>query len=201
MILASGPFIASFLPYIIGTPLGYIVGIPLGCLFIGLTYFHAYFLKVAKEKKLNEVYYLEKRLGDYSWLMYAIRRLIYRKSEVFSKASNSSNDPIEFGTGSIWKILEMLYRFYIYYAAKPVKLSIIFFVPSKDRKFLSCKFYHYDDNQKPHFYGNEEVERRLFNMETSPYLAVKACKSRKTEILESEQEIQYMYEGQNRRIK
>ena len=30
---------------------------------------------------------------------------------------------------------------------------------------------------------------------------MKACKSRKPEILESEKEIQYMYEGQNRRIK
>lgn len=167
---------------------------------------HLHFLKFAKDEELKKkdeelkkLEYWKNKSTNYLWMINSIEKLIHRKVGFLRK---EINDPTSFRVESVWKNLQMLYELYEHISKDPsVKFKIVFFVPSLDNRYLASQFWYNPANQPPYTHGNEDRQKIHFSKDDSDSTAVTAWRNRKTEIAESEDEIDHHYKGQEQTIK
>lgn len=187
----SAKFLESWYPY----------NIVFGVVGTVLITAHGYLLKVVKDKELSQLEYWTSKAKRYTWLLHSIRKLIQTKSKRL-------NDPnidrsADLTKRSVTSNLQMLYEFYSHYSdgQSPIMFRVTFFVPTEHGDALDAYFWYYSDQEQPSFLSDAEYQKRLFGRNSSPSLVVRAWNSKKTELQESPDKINYQYAGQDKKIK
>jgi hypothetical protein len=181
-----------------GVPKLFDLSVPSSFLLYGLSVLtvatHTFFIKVTKEKRINEAVYWREKARRYSWLTSSIRELIQLKANLM-RAGPLPND---FRTQSVGKNMQLLYQFYSHYSEDhdAIGFRVALFLPSDNRTHLYAAYWYYSDGRRPHFQGNPTKQMELFSIPNSRYLAVRAYRDRQTLILETAESIDYMYPGQ-----
>lgn len=173
------------------------LGLLMGVVLTAYLVLHTYLLKTAKEEQSNVLQYWKKVATRYSWLLKCIEKLLQLKH---TSVSNPINDPREFGLNSIARCLQMLAEFYIQ-ADSTLELKVVFFVPSPDGCSLMSLHWYNTGAQAPHSHGRVERQRAIFDLASSPTLAVKAWSTRSIQIAENEDEVHENYVGQKNTVK
>jgi hypothetical protein len=161
---------------------------------------HGYLLKIVKDEKLNKLEYWTLKAERYSWLLHSIRALIQAKAKTLA---NPNQKREELTKRSIIKSLQMLYEFYTHFSERqhPLMFRVTFFIPTAQNDALQAYYWYYNDNEDPRFINDPEYPKRLFDRNNSLALVVKTWNSKRTEVHESSNKINYQYKGQEKKIK
>lgn len=194
--LGTIPFALRYLDEKTWFPYNVIIGVISIVLLTG----HGYLLKIVKDEKLSHLEYWKLKAERYSWLLHSIRALIQTKAK---SLADPNRDRGELTERSIRKNLQMLYEFYTHYSERqhPLMFRVTFFIPSAQNDALEAYYWFYNDNEDPHFIKDSSYPKRLFDRNNSLALIVKAWNSKKTEVHESSDKINYHYSGQEKKIK
>jgi hypothetical protein len=193
--LSTIPFLAKVLddwhPY----------NIVIGTVGTALIAAHGYLLKIVKDKELSQLEYWMSKSKRYLWLLHSIRKLIQAKSKRLSDPNIDRTADLT--SRSVTSSLQMLYEFYSHYSdgQSPIMFRVTFFVPTGQGNALEAYFWYYSDEERPSFLSDADYPKRLFDRNNSPSLVVRVWNSKKTEIQESPERINYQYTGQEKKIK
>ncbi|HEX9021072.1 MAG TPA: hypothetical protein VF903_07410 [Nitrospirota bacterium] len=161
---------------------------------------HTYLISKSSEAKLNEVTYWKFELELHRWLLNVIRGMLLKKMDRFRKQTVSSS--VEEYSQAVMANLVALREFYASYDHDPQNhFRITYFRPSDDGQYLTTKFYANADGTPPVSHGDIEAQKKYFNRDTSPTLAVAAWKHRDIHVAEKESEITYMTSQQKDKYK
>lgn len=161
---------------------------------------HTYLISKASEAKRNQVEYWISELKLHQWLLNVIKGMLLKKMERFRKQSRLSS--VEEYSNAVLANLVALREFYSNYAHDPQNnFRITYFKPSDDGQFLMTQLYANADGTPPVSHQDIEAQRKYFNRDTSPTLAVASWRNREIYIAEKESEITYIYTQQKDKYK
>lgn len=161
---------------------------------------HTYLISKASETKLNQVDYWKTELKLHQWLLNVIKGMLLKKMGRFRKQSRPI--PAEEYSNAVTANLVALREFYSDYANDPQNhFRVTYFKPSDDGQYLTTQFYANADGTPPVSHDDIDAQKKYFNRDTSPTLAVTAWKNRDVYIAERESEITYIYSQQRSKYK
>ena len=161
---------------------------------------HTYLISAASETKLKEVNYWKAELELHQWLLNVIRGMLLKTMDRFKSQAVSAS--AEEYSQAVMANLVALREFYASYDHDPQNhFRVTYFKPSDDGQYLTTKFYANADGTPPVSHGDIEAQKKYFNRDTSPTLAVSAWKNRDIYIAENESEISYLYNQQKDKYK